>query len=170
MSTFTHLWKNYPKQDELEAKCTNKQPDSNQKFANYCAVNMSECLHRSAIQIGGITGNKCWSHSGLKHVLLAQDLANGLKNATPPGFARMVKVNPARFQDDLKDKTGVIFFKDYWQRGNEIFENRSGDHIDLWNKNRITSNPMWIRNILEIIWPNVSDLNKSRELWFWEVK
>jgi hypothetical protein len=153
----------------METKCTNKQAASEQSFANYCAINMSECLHRSAIQIGGIKANKCWSHTGPKHVLLAQDLANGLKTATPPGFAQMVKVNPARFQDELKGKTGVIFFKDYWQRGNETFENRSGDHIDLWNQTRLTGRPMWLREINEFFGAQ-SDLNKSKEIWFWEVK
>lgn len=81
----------------------------------------------------------------------------------------MIKVNPARFQDELKDKTGVIFFKDYWQRGNETFENRSGDHIDLWNQTRLTGRPMWLREINEFFGAQ-SDLNKAKEIWFWEVK
>ena len=63
----------------------------------------------------------------------------------------------------------AIFFKDYWRRGKESFEQRSGDHIDLWNKDRISSSSMFTRSILEFI-GRVSDLNKSREIWFWEVK
>lgn len=51
----------------------------------------------------------------------------------------MKKISPGSFQDELDGTTGVIFFKDYWQRGKESYENRSGDHIGLWNKDRITS-------------------------------
>lgn len=81
----------------------------------------------------------------------------------------MKKVQAESFQNDLSDKTGVIFFKDYWQRGAESFESRSGDHIDLWNKNKITNGGMFMRSIYELFGV-VSDLNKSKEVWFWEVK
>lgn len=81
----------------------------------------------------------------------------------------MVKVTPGSFQTALKDKTGVIFFKDYWQRGSESFVNRSGDHIDLWNKDEITGSGIFMRSIYELFGA-VSDLNRSKEIWFWEIK
>ena len=111
----------------------------------------------------------CWSHQGKKHILLAEDLAIGLKKHTSSGFGSLEKIQSGSFQRKLSNKTGVIFFKDYWQRGKESFENRSGDHIDLWNKDEITSSGMFIRSVLEFF-GRVSDLNKSREIWFWEVK
>ena len=104
-----------------------------------------------------------------KHFLLAEDFATGLKASNLPGLSAMVKINPGSFQSELDGKTGVIFFKDYWQRGKEAFAQRSGDHIDLWNKDRITSSSMLIRGVLEFF-GRVSDLNKSREIWFWAVK
>nr|WP_306663285.1 T6SS effector amidase Tae4 family protein [Saccharophagus degradans] len=64
---------------------------------------------------------------------------------------------------------GVSIFKDYWMRGKEEFEARSGDHIDLWNKNEITSSGIGMRSIYEFF-GTVSDLNKNKEVWFWEVK
>ena len=79
------------------------------------------------------------------------------------------KINPKSFQDDLDGKTGIIFFKDYWQRGNESPDNRSGDHIDLWNEDEITGGSMITRSIYEFFGV-VSDLNNSKEVWFWEVK
>jgi hypothetical protein len=100
---------------------------------------------------------------------LPKTIANGLKKHTPPAFGKLEMIQPGSFQKALSDKTGVIFFKDYWQRGRESFANRSGDHIDLWNKNEITSSGMFIRSILEFL-GRVSDLNKSKEVWFWEVK
>lgn len=79
------------------------------------------------------------------------------------------KIAPGSFQDKLEGRTGLIYFKDYWRRGNESFGNRSGDHIDLWNKSEIIDASMLYRSVIE--WLGlVSDLNKSKEIWFWEIK
>ncbi|GAB2188535.1 hypothetical protein MAH1_01410 [Sessilibacter sp. MAH1] len=166
---FETLWKNFPKKENIKARCTNKQKDSNDPFSDYCAIMLSECFIKSGIDLSLIKANRCWSHSGKKHILLAEELANGLKSRTPIGMSKMVKVAPGSFQTALKGKTGVIFFKDYWQRGRETFDNRSGDHIDLWNKNEITGSGMFMRSIYELFGV-VSDLNKSKEIWFWEIK
>lgn len=169
MSLFIHLWKNFPKKEELVLTCRNKQPNSDKPFDDYCAIMLSECLNRSGIFVSQFKGNRCWSHAGQKHILLAEDLANGLRLAPPKGFSKMEKVAPQNFQAALKGRKGVIFFKDYWQRGNEKFENRSGDHIDLWNEDEITGGSMLYRSMIELL-GFVSDLNKSKEIWFWEVK
>jgi hypothetical protein len=100
---------------------------------------------------------------------LAEEFAKGLLTAPIAGLSPMQQIEPGSFQTSLKGKAGVIFFKDYWQRGSEKFENRSGDHIDLWNKNEITSSGMFMRSVYEFFGV-LSDLNKSREIWFWEVK
>jgi hypothetical protein len=168
MSTFSHLWKNFPDKEIMKESCRNKQPDgSNEPFQDYCAIMLSECFNKSYIKY--IAKGNCWSHSGQKHILLAQNLATGLKNNPPVHFGKLQKVNPANFQSELKDKTGVIFFKDYWQRGTQSFEHRTGDHIDLWNKNKISGGSMLYRSVIELF-GLVSDLNKSKEVWFWEVK
>lgn len=169
MANFATLWRNFPEKDIMKKKCTNKQKGSNNPFGNYCAILLSECFNQSGVDISLFKGARCWSHLGKKHILLAEDLANGLKRHTPPGFGKLQKIQPGSFQTELSGKTGVIFFKDYWQRGKESFDSRSGDHIDLWNKSEITSSGMFIRSILEFF-GRVSDLNKSKEIWFWEVK
>lgn len=169
MTNFETLWKNFPDVEIMKKKCTNKQRDSNRPFGNYCSILLSECFNQSGVDMSLFEGARCWSHPGKKHILLAEDLANGLKKHTPPAFGNLQMIQPGSFQNVLSDKTGIIFFKDYWQRGRESFESRSGDHIDLWNKNEITSSGMFIRSILEFL-GRVSDLNKSKEVWFWEVK
>jgi hypothetical protein len=169
MVLFDNLWKNYPKKEIIKARCTNKQKDSNKPFDDYCAIMMSECFIRSGLDLTLFRGNRCWSHPGKKHVLLAEDFANGLRTHTPLGFGRMKTIHPGSFQSELEGETGVIFFKDYWQRGNQNFAARSGDHIDLWNKSEITSSSMFYRSIVELF-GFVSDLNKSRNIWFWDVK
>lgn len=169
MVSFDSLWKNYPDKDKIKSQCRNKQKDSNNPFTDYCAIMLSECFIQSGIDLSLYTGSRCWSHLGKKHVLLAEDLANGLKKHPPPGFGALENIPPKSFQSTLSNKTGVIFFKDYWRRENESVIDRSGDHIDLWNKDGITSGGMFLRSILEFL-GRVSDLNESREIWFWEVK
>jgi hypothetical protein len=168
MKNFKTLWSNFPEKKVVSARCFNKQKDSSQPFSDYCAILLSECFIKSGINISTYKG-KCWSHVGQKHILLAENLAEGLRVSPPSHFGTLIKVDPKKFQDKLSKKTGVIFFKDYWQRGKEEFDSRSGDHIDLWNKNEITASGMTMRSIYEFFGA-VSDLNKSKEVWFWEVK
>ncbi|MGQ9427664.1 T6SS effector amidase Tae4 family protein [Gilvimarinus sp. F26214L] len=165
---FEKLWKHFPRSEDIRQRCTNKQKDSNKAFSDYCAINLSECFIRSGIDLSLIRAKRCWSHSGKKHILLAEEFAQGMRTTTLSGFSPMKKVEPGSFQSALKGKMGVVFFKDYWQRGSETFHNRSGDHIDLWNKDEITSSGMIIRSVYEFFGV-VSDLNKSKEIWFWEV-
>lgn len=169
MFKFDNLWLNYPDKDALKKTCFNKQLKSSAPFSDYCAIMLSESLIKSGITLNSFKGSKCWSHPGLKHALLAEQLAHWLEGNIIQGLGKTEKINPAFFQKELDGKTGIIFFKDYWQRGKETFENRSGDHIDLWNRNKITSSGMFLRSILEFM-GRVSDLNKSKEIWFWEVK
>lgn len=169
MLVFETLWNNFPDKSEMKEQCQNKQADGSKPFGNYCAILLSEALIKSGVSTEDAKVKKCWSHSGMKHVLLAEELAHWLNGSGIAGLGAVEKVNPETFQDDLSDRTGIIFFKDYWQRGSESHENRSGDHIDLWNKDEITGNSMFVRSIYEFF-GMVSDLNDSRDVWFWEVK
>ncbi len=169
MNKFKELWDNYPDKNLMKAKCQNKQKNGSTPFSNYCAIMLSEALIKSGVSTVSSKGRKCWGHPGMKHILLAEEMANWLKQVNFGWLGKMQKITPKTFQEDLEDKTGIIFFKDYWQRGKESVDNRSGDHIDLWNKDEITSSSMFTRGILEFF-GRVSDLNKSKEIWFWEVK
>jgi len=62
----------------------------------------------------------------------------------------------------IKDGVRNEYFK-------AILKDRTGDHIDLWNKNKITSSGMFMRDVYEFF-VVLSDLNKSKGIWFWEVK
>nr|WP_302622054.1 type VI secretion system amidase effector protein Tae4 [Marinomonas spartinae] len=153
----------------MKAKCQNKQETGSRPFGNYCAIMLSDALIKSGVSTVGSSAKKCWGHPGMKHILLAEEMAIWLKQSGLSWLGQVQKVNPKSFQDELDGKTGIIFLKDYWQRGNESPDNRSGDHIDLWNENEITGGSMITRSIYEFFGV-VSDLNKSREVWFWEVK
>ncbi len=107
---------------------------------------------QSGIQLDRCPGAKCWSHTGNKHVLRAEELANWLMKSQLSGFGKKEDINPAEFQKQLAGRTGIVFFKDYWTRKNETLEGRSGDHIDLWNYNRITGASMIYRSVIEFFW------------------
>ena len=169
MSKFKELWGNYPDKNIIKARCQNKQESGSRPFGNYCAIMLSDALIKSGVSTVGSNAKKCWGHPGMKHILLAEEMAAWLNHSGLSWLGQAQKINPKSFQDDLDGKTGIVFFKDYWQRGNESPDNRSGDHIDLWNEDEITGGSMITRSIYEFFGV-VSDLNKSKEVWFWEVK
>ena len=55
----------------------------------------------------------------------------------------------------------VLCIKDYWQRRSKSFVDRSGDHIDLWDKDEITGSGMFMRSIYELFGV-AYNLNKSK--------
>ena len=169
MSKFKELWGNYPDKYLIKSRCQNKQATGSRPFGNYCAIMLSDALIKSGVPTVGTRAKKCWGHPGMKHILLAEEMAIWLKQSSFSWLGKAKKINTNSFQDELADKTGIVFFKDYWQRGSESFDNRSGDHIDLWNKDEITGGSMLSRTIYEFFGV-VSDLNASKEIWFWEVK
>lgn len=130
---------------------------------------LSDALIKLGVSTINAKARKCWGHPGMKHILLAEEMAAWLKQSGFIWLGKAKKINPGSFQKELDGKTGIVFFKDHWQRGNETFDSRSGDHIDLWNKDELTGGSMLTRTIYEFF-GIVSDLNKSREIWFWEVK
>lgn len=169
MTAFKTLWGNFPDDDTIRSVCFNKQVKGSTPFENYCSILLSECFLKSKISLDTCQGARCWSHGGSKHILRAEQLAHWLAKSPPNGFGRKQDATPSQFQKELSGRTGVVFFKDYWTRGNESFANRSGDHIDLWNKNEITGSGMLYRSLIEFL-GFVSDLNKSKAVWFWEVR
>ncbi|WP_407647044.1 hypothetical protein [Erwinia tracheiphila] len=61
----------------------------------------------------------CWHHPKKDgHILRAEELANALRTAPFNGMHPMVKVTVANFETVLRNERGIIFFKDFWRRGN----------------------------------------------------
>lgn len=165
-ATFSDVWSAY--------KSISGDACSNPQFTNQCAIRVSHALMECEVDLSGFKGTRCWNDSGnynRKHIIRAEEFANWLSRAPLKGLGATVKADPAKFEDDLKGKKGIIFFKDYWQRGNESFANRSGDHIDLWDRHRTTGYWFsWSRDFTEwISGGTVSDQNKSKEIWFWSI-
>lgn len=168
--TFKKLWDSHPEIHGDENPCRNH--DGHKAFDDQCAIRIGVALSRCGYDVTRLTGAVfCWYHPKREgHILRAEELANALVKTPIPGVGKVVKVTPRNFANILRGQTGIIFFKDYWQRGGESFRNRSGDHIDLWNGARLTTKTSYFR----IQWGislagRFSDFFKSKEIWFWGV-
>jgi hypothetical protein len=161
--TFDTLWSTYVS----GAPCTNPE------FTNQCAIRISEVLLNNGFTMQSFRGARCYGDSSRnagKHIIRAEELANWLRRSPIPGMGPTQEVAPENYTAELDGKTGIIFFKDYYTLGNQRFENRSGDHIDLWNGSRTTGNWFqWTRELQEDIGV-ADDREASREIWFWEIK
>ena len=167
MLTFQKLWNNHPTITGEDNPCTT---NGKVNFSDQCAIRVGVALQACGVNTAHIPGARhCWYHDkSAGHVLAAEELANGLKRYPIPGLGKLQKVQPEEFKNILRGKRGIIFFKDYWRRDGELFRNRSGDHIDIWNGSRLTAWNTWARIQLNLSWEGSwSDYKKSKKIWFW---
>ncbi|NLY33627.1 MAG: hypothetical protein GX040_02810 [Alcaligenaceae bacterium] len=166
---FAKLWKYHPEINGDKNPCRKK--DGSKAFDDQCAIRIGFALAQCGYDITKLKAESCWFHSKCEgHILRAEELANALSRTVIPGIFPVLKITAANFEDALKNQTGIMFFKDYWRRGKESFDNRTGDHIDLWNGSRLTTLSSWFR----IQWGlsiegEFSDFFDSKEIWFWKV-
>lgn len=166
----------------LEERCFMSFDERNRPvpFDDYCAINLSERLIKAGFRMPSKSSSpyrQCHSHRQTAkeyeyHFLLAEQMANWLITKPVPGLPDVQKATGDDFEGRFNDKQGIIFFKDYWQEKGQGFEDRSGDHIDLWRNGRMPKAPDWVREIWELVpsWAfGLSHLENSKEVWFWEL-
>ena len=173
--SFNTLWNNYPGDHINHTDPKSKK----EEYENQCAIRLSEALLKSGISLKGYKGSTCENCSlDEKHALVAAQLAMFIKTGglNIKDMASAAVLTGATFLDYVKGKTGIIYFEDYWPRQGESRDHgpRTGDYIDLWNKNKLASDGLaitWARtnfpNIFEFF--KVSDLSKSVKVIFWEI-
>lgn len=158
MSTvqFHTLWENHP-------VVTGNTPVLDRAvYENQCAINLSVSLINSGIALDNFRGTLSWQKDKPKCAIRAQELADWLKFRRFPTCLRTLK--PENFEDQIKGRTGIIFFQNYWGRGSQ------GDHIDLWNGMRMTSAASWIRIHFNVHWQGIwDDFHKAEGVWFWSI-
>lgn len=115
-------------------------------------------------------GTKCYGNCSSKqnHTIRAQELATWLQG----NLAGVKVITGKNFMDQISGKTGIVFFQNYYE-GQE--GSLTGDHIDLWNKNEMGTYGVtrtWIRTAIPPLGVilNMSDLSKSTQILFWEIK
>lgn len=173
--SFKELWDKYPSEKINHINTKTKKDE----FINHCAINISETLYQNGIKLKSFEGVKCYHKcpTGKNiHVIRAQELADWLKKRPFAGCPKPLELKGNEFREKLNNRTGIIFFKDYWQRNNETGEIRTGDHIDLWDGKGIDK--LASQNILENFFTNTlgvyidgiySNKNKSKQVLFWEI-
>ena len=100
----------------------------------------------------------------------AQELANWLGPNTFPGCPKAEIYTGKDGFEKIADRTGIIFLANYWQRPGEKGETRTGDHIDLWNGKRMTTQSSWFRIHMGISWDGIwSDFRGASKTLFWAI-
>lgn len=139
--SFINLWNAYP---TVSSPCDGP-------WDNQCAIRMSIALSGEMtlkVNTSTYTEPKC-AHG---HARGAESLANWLEKRL--FYPRKVG-GSAQDREAFKDKTGIIFYKDCFARTGQTAENRTGDHIDLWNRG---------------LTKGFSDgAYQSKAVWFWEL-
>ncbi|WP_433704211.1 type VI secretion system amidase effector protein Tae4 [Paraburkholderia sacchari] len=173
---FAELWANYP----------SGNPYDNPAYENQCAIRMSVTLHRVGIGMKSFSQKLIRPMNGDKigRILLdgkptatrADEMGQWLKLQPFAGLSKAEDVTGPDWEAKVKGRTGIIQFSRYWSRDGESAANASGGHIDLWNGRKLTSPSTggaintFMRFMLGISSAWYSDLGKSRQILFWEIK
>jgi hypothetical protein len=173
---FANLWNSYPGGHPYVDPKTGKPPPG---YDNQCAIKVSVAIHGAGVQMKSFRGAAV-KVNGLPVASLAFQLAEWLKLQPFCGLPKEPEnVAGKDWQEKIKGRTGIIYFEDYWRRPGET-KKPTGDHIDLWNKSRLTSNGanhvrrlgvtsiQWLPGPLATY--NFSDLGSSTRILFWELK
>lgn len=177
--TFAELWAGFPHDAPCKDPATGKAA-----FEDECAIRLGVCLQNSEITNKSFTGAKCWypGHPS-SHMLRAKEVSEWLKRRPFAGCPAPIEIAGEGWQNKIKGKTGIIFFGSYWRRNLKEKE-PSGDHIDLWNIDRLTPNSettlrftfginkVWNPLSLIGVGPEnlYSNLAESKVILFWEIK
>lgn len=168
--TFAELWSAYPQES---APC--KDPVTGKAaFADECAIRLGSCLASVGITNHSFRGACCWFKGHPRsHMLRAEEVASWLQLRPFAGCAKPTDVTGKDWRSKVKGKTGMVFFKDYWEREGET--SPTGDHIDLWNGQSLTAATLQgrVNNLLRFtigvnaLW--YSDLGKAKKILFWQI-
>jgi RHS repeat-associated protein len=173
--SFLSLWNNYPSEHIKHTDNKTKK----ELYENQCAILLGEALLASGIKLKGYSGSTCRDCSkNEQHPLSAEQLANWLQHAHIKGLTKGKELTGANYYEYVKGKTGIIYFQDYWPRPGESRDKgpRTGDHIDLWNENKLASLGLTLtflrRNIPGLFehFFDTSDYSRSVKVIFWEIK
>lgn len=144
---FKNLWMLHPANAGILEPCST-YGESN--FKDQCAIRMGVCLQKANIPLSSFKGARCYPghNHNQSHILRAEELANWLKRQIHYFGKVDIRRNVTAAQ--YADKTGIALFRNFYGGNNQ------GDHIDLWNKSKMTRG-------------HESYFALSQEVWFWEI-
>ena len=142
--SFINLWNSYPAYPS--------PPACDGPWENQCAIRVSIALcgeHTLKVNASTYTEPRC-AHG---HARGAESLANWLWKKHRMGPPKIYTNSPAD-RNALLNKTGIIFYKDFYMQSSDAPGRPSGDHIDLWNRGQTKSGDYFYR---------------AKAVWFWEL-
>ncbi|RKE34465.1 type VI secretion system (T6SS) effector Tae4 (amidase) [Paraburkholderia sp. BL23I1N1] len=175
---FSEFWRAYPQSEPCINPSTGKPA-----FEDECAIRLGTCFANVGITNRSFKGQKCWFHGHPPcHMLRAKEIAEWLNRRPFAGCPVAETVTGRDWQTCAKGRTGIIFFGSYWRRSLKE-RNPSGDHIDLWNGERLTPstettlrfdigipklwNPLSVIGVgPENLFSNLAD---AKQISFWEI-
>jgi Type VI secretion system (T6SS), amidase effector protein 4 len=188
--TFKELWAAYPSgkphqgvhaADVKDHKGNVIAKKGDLLYLDQCAIKVSVALHAVDVDLKSFNVGPSDKVNGKKVALRAQEMGVWLNRMPFCGLPIKPKdITGADWEDKIEDLTGIIVFEDYWARssGEAQAGDPTGDHIDLWNGSRLTSNAAnnlrylgfnttwsWLPSSISF-----SDLGKSKRIQFWEIK
>jgi hypothetical protein len=171
--SFATLWAGYPSSNPYVDAKTGNPPKG---FENQCAIKVSVALHASGVELQSFRRAHV-TINGKSAATLAEDLAAWLKAQHIAGISSPpINITGEKWEEKIKDKTGIVFFANYWLRPKET-KSPTGDHIDLWNGSRLTASGL--RGVVVTLLrfglgvnsgPGFSDLGKATTILFWKVQ
>lgn len=176
---FVVLWASYPSAYPFVNPKTGKPPPG---YENQCAIKVSVAIHGIGVQMKSFRG-AAEKVNGLPVALLASQLAAWLKLQPFCGLPKAPEnVAGDNWQAKIRGRTGIVHFADYWARNESerAIDKPTGDHVDLWNRSRLTATGRSFFSTLGRrlgigsvgggrAW-GYSDLGRSSEILFWEIQ
>ncbi|PTT84529.1 hypothetical protein DBR42_15020 [Pelomonas sp. HMWF004] len=168
--TFRKLWENYPSSHPY----VDSKGNTPKGFENQCAIKVSAALIGAGQALERYQGATVTVGSA-RMAIRAEELAAWLRSNAPLVLRQQhMPITGKDWQDKIKDKTGVVFFQDYWLRPGE--KQPTGDHIDLWNGSRLTASGLEGLAVTALRFglginsgPGFSDLGKAKRIEFWGI-
>jgi hypothetical protein len=168
--TFAQLWDAYPKFDPCSGH-----------YKDQCAARLGESLRGCGIEGLSFKGARCTvDHPG--HMLRAAEVSDWLHRRPFAGCPAPSSLNAKTWDKDISGSTGIIFFSGYWHRDSDGPNVTTGNHIDLWNGQRLTMTGfsdtaatigrfmLGRQSMFAGTDFGYSDLHNSDRILFWEVK
>ena len=174
---FSNLLDNFPS-PIFGPSINHTNPNTEEEtFSNKCAINLSQALIKAGEELKNYQGAKCWNcDENETHAIRAKEMADWLINHPEVTGSEAIELNSENYLEFISGKTGIIYFENYWQRNSDSPNTRTGDHIDIWNKNELES-VGYIMTQFRLAFPGVSenyldasDLGKSTRILFWPIK
>jgi hypothetical protein len=174
---FSSLWASYPDSTPYIDPKTGKPPPG---YEDQCAIKVSVAIHGVGIDMKSFTAANVDLKPGrtIGRIVLngkytatrADELASWLKRQPFCGLPQKPEnITGEDWATKVKGRSGIVFFADYWARTAE--NQASGDHIDLWNGEKMTGFGTGLRARWNIVIPGIwSDLRKAKTILFFPIQ